>query len=651
MGVGSLEKISEFNSTNIMSVSPQRETEFSSIIHQSWERSRAYNIDPNRKYGKVSKELWKKSVVNNAELINTALPLMNDMYQLVEGTGFMVILCDRNGRLLKTIGDEEILKKAESVSFVEGADWSEDAVGTNAIGTCIKVNKPLQVFHYEHYLKILQEWTCSASPIRGTGGNILGVLNVSGPYDKVHPHTLGMVVSAAKAVENLLKLQEKNRRNEVMKSYLEVTMNSLTSGIILVNQQGDIIQANKTLQDMIQLSEEDLVGKKIAQVFTNQLFQTDLFMFDNIKDRDITLKTKINQNTNHVLLNCKPVYQGEMRIGSLLTFQEIQKVRQLVNRFTGNRATITFKDIIGKSPLFLKSINEAKAASHSPSNVLLLGESGTGKDLFAQAIHNNSKRSSMPFIAINCGAIPRDLLSSELFGYVEGAFTGARKGGNSGKFELADGGTIFLDEIGEMSLDMQVLLLRVLQNREINRIGDHKVIPVDVRIIAATNKNLKEEVRKGNFREDLYFRLNVLPILIPSLRERGEDIMLLASHFVKQYNQKIPRVIQSISPSYLNAIKKYDWPGNVRELQNVIERSLNRSISGVLSIDSLPDEITGHQVETTVGPNVPGKKDEIQKQLLLNTLMDCQYNYSKAAKKLQISRSTLYRWLDRFNLK
>ena len=649
--MGSLEYISELKKTDTLFVSPRRDSNFSSIIHQSWLRSRENKIDPNRKNGEVSKERWGQSVLHNAELINTSLPLMNDIYQLVEGTGFMVVICDKNGRLLKTIGDEDTLKKAQTISFVEGADWSEEAVGTNAIGTCIKENMPLQVFHYEHYLKVCQEWTCSASPIRGTDGNVVGVHNVSGPYEKVHPHTLGMVLSTAKAVENLMKLQEKIRRNELMKSYLEATMDSLTSGIILVNQQGDIIQANKTLQDMIQLKEEDIVDKKIDHVFENQLFHAGMFMLDIIKDKDIRLKTKIRPHSKHVLLNCKPVYQGEIRIGSLLTFQEIQKVRQLVNHFTGNRATITFKEIIGENQLFIKSINEAKAASHSPSNVLLLGESGTGKDLFAQAIHNNSNRSSMPFIAINCGAIPRDLLGSELFGYAEGAFTGARKGGNSGKFELADGGTIFLDEIGEMSLDMQVLLLRVLQNREINRIGDHKVIPVDVRIIAATNKNLKEEVRKGNFREDLYFRLNVLPIHIPRLCDREEDITLLAFHFVKLYNQKIPREIETILPSYIKAIKKYEWPGNVRELQNVIERSLNRCTTGVLSIDDLPEEIKGHPVETTIVQNVNAKKDDIQKQLLIDMLIDCHYNYSKAAKKLKISRSTLYRWMERFNLK
>ncbi|MEQ2527449.1 sigma 54-interacting transcriptional regulator [Bacillaceae bacterium CLA-AA-H227] len=621
--------------------------DFLSMIQRSWDRSRSYNVNPDVKKGKVYETRKQQSVQENAELISTCLPLMKDIYQLVMGTGFIVVLCDAEGLLLKTIGDEDTLRKAEEMSFVEGADWSEEAVGTNAIGTCIKEGVPIQVFHQQHFMKSCQEWTCSASPIFGVDGTLLGVLNMSGTYEKVHRHTLGMVVSTAKAVESLLNLQEKIKRNELMQSYLEAMTNSLTSGIILVNQLGEIIQVNKTMLDMIHLKGENLIDRKIDFVFDNKLFIERLNV---IKDREIHLKIKDGQYSKQVLLNSRPVFQGETLIGSLLMFQEIQKVRRLVNQFTGNQASVTFKEIIGESKVFLQSIKEAKAASNSPSNVLLLGESGTGKDLFAQAIHNESERRTMPFVAINCGAIPRELLGSELFGYAEGAFTGARRGGNSGKFELADGGTLFLDEIGEMSLDMQVLLLRVLQNREISRIGDHKVIPVNVRIIAATNKNLKEEVLKGNFREDLYFRLNVLPIQIPSLREREEDISLLTSHFLKLYQQRIPRKIDTISDSFMKAIQNYRWPGNVRELQNVIERAINRSTSSELTIESLPKEIK-EPFENTPSMEKIKTKDSIQKQALLEVLLSVDFNYSKAAKKLNISRSTLYRRLERYHLK
>lgn len=621
------------------------------LIQNSWIRSMQNKVDPYQKAGQIDLDKWEESIKKNSALIETSLPLMKNLYHLVEDSGFTVILCDENGLLLEMIGDETTLEEAKLIRFQEGADWSEEAMGTNAIGTSIIEGHPLQVYAHEHYSQLCQRWTCSAAPIFGPNGKLIGVLNMSGPFEKVHPHTLGMVVSAAKAVENLLKLQEKTRKNELMKSYLEATIDTLTSGILLVNQQGKIIQANQTLKTMIQMNEDELLDRSLEEIFTNSFFLRDIRTQGVVRDKDIRLKVKGLPDGKHVLLNIKPVYQEYIRIGSLLTIQEIREVRQLVNQVTGNRAKITFDDIIGKNTAFLKRIKEAESASASLSNVLLLGESGTGKDMFAQAIHNASDRFAKPFVAINCGAIPRELLGSELFGYAEGAFTGARKGGYSGKFELADGGTIFLDEIGEMSLDMQVLLLRVIQNKEIVRIGEHKVIPVDVRIIAATNKNLKEEVQKGSFREDLYFRLNVLPISIPSLRERRDDIPLLASHFISEINERLPGKHLSISPSYIKAIQDYSWPGNVRELQNVIERSVNHSSDGFLRIDDLPEDIKRGHPGFSFSHHSPFKKEDMQKKMLLYTIEECNYNYSKAAKKLGISRSTLYRRMDRFNIK
>jgi transcriptional regulator with PAS, ATPase and Fis domain len=269
--------------------------------------------------------------------------------------------------------------------------------------------------------------------------------------------------------------------------------------------------------------------------------------------------------------------------------------------------------------------------------------------MLAQAIHNASKRKNKPFIAINCGAIPRDLLGSELFGYVEGAFTGAKKGGSAGKFELADGGTLFLDEIGEMSLEMQVLLLRVIQEKEVMRIGGHKVIPVDVRIIAATNKNLREEVQKGSFREDLFFRLNVMPITLPPLRERREDIPLLVHHFVGKLCKKLNKPFPEIRPDFLEALIQYDWPGNIRELQNILERTLNRNTKPILSAKDLPEEVF---------QMFPGQKkaemlvhrDEIKKQSIIQALRLCNGNITKAAKHLGISRSTFYRQMKKFGI-
>ena len=290
----------------------------------------------------------------------------------------------------------------------------------------------------------------------------------------------------------------------------------------------------------------------------------------NLQNKELHLKVKPSGNIHHVMVDKIPIYKDSHWIGSMVMLKEIQKVRQFVNHLSGNQAKITFDDIIGQEPHFLQKLNEAKLAAATDSNVLIMGESGTGKEMLAQAIHNASKRRNKPFIAINCGGIPRDLLGSELFGYVEGAFTGAKKGGSAGKFELADGGTLFLDEIGEMSLEMQVLLLRVIQEKEVTRIGGHKVIPVDVRIIAATNKNLREEVQKGSFREDLFFRLNVMPITLPPLRERKEDIPLLARHFIGKLCQKLNKPFPEIRPDFMEALMQYDWPGIFQEAMKLV---------------------------------------------------------------------------------
>ncbi|RFU66762.1 sigma-54-dependent Fis family transcriptional regulator [Peribacillus glennii] len=623
------------------------------VVERSWVRSRNFNVDPFQTVGKgrLSIRQFNELIRRKQDLIKISLPMMNTLYSLVKGSGFLVILCDENGCLMKVIGDDAPLKEAEKIQFIEGADWSEEAVGTNAIGTSIKEGSSIQIFSCQHYTKATQSWTCSASPIYDPNGEITGVLNISGPFEKVHPHTLGMVVSTVKAIENELQLNEKTEKNELMKSYLEETTNTLSDGIIIMNETGSIIKTNKTLQKMLGLLPGEIEGKKITEIFENKTFGTFLMANQVINDREMKLRLNNTSLQISVLLNAKPIVRKDIVIGSLLTIKGIKKVRQFVNHLSGNRAKVVFDDIKGKNERFAQCLEEAKLAARSGSSVLIMGESGTGKDLLAQAIHNESNRRENPFLAINCGGIPRDLLGSELFGYVEGAFSGARKGGNAGKFELADGGTLFLDEIGEMSLEMQVLLLRVLQNREVVRIGGSKVMPVNVRIIAATNKNLKQEVLRGNFREDLYFRLNVMPIQVPSLRERRDDIPLLAEYFSRQLAIRMQKVIPKIPFEVMDLLVQYDWPGNVRELQNIMERAILKSTKGELTTEVFPEEIKGKKIMIQQDPIHLPKKDEIKKQALLNSITKFNGNFTRAAESLGISRSTLYRQMKRYNIR
>ena len=627
------------------------------VVAQSWQRSVAYGVDPFQEKGQriLPPRKFAERLAEKKELIDFSLPLMKTLYNLVKESGFMVILCDEQGFLLKVIGDMQTIEDAEKINFVEGVSWSEEAMGTNAIGTCIALDRPIQIDGAEHFSLVCQSLTCSASPIHDPEGRIIGALDLSGPSDKVHPHTLGMVVSAVEAIENQLRLKEKSRKNDVMQSYLEAMTNTLQDGVLILNTAGNIIRTNNVLMHWFGLREDAVLYRHVSDVFECGGAEADLLDKVDFVNREVDLKAKGSGRRRPVVLTRKPILSavGEW-MGSLLTVREMQYVRQLIHDITGSSAKFSFADIIGASPAIEACIREARFAASSHATVLLMGESGTGKDLFAQAIHNESGRRKKPFIAINCGAISRDLLGSELFGYVEGAFTGARKGGSAGKFEIADGGTLFLDEIGEMSLEMQVLLLRVLQEKEIVRIGGHKVIPVDVRIVAATNKVLEDEVRKGAFREDLYYRLNVMPIRIPSLRDRKEDIELLIENFVGKLSHRLQKPAASVSPELLAALKAYDWPGNVRQLQNVLERTIIRASGATLLPDDLPEELRIAAAGETSAPGRVGRgplKHEIKKEALLHSIRQSNGNHKQAAKLLGVSRSTLYRQMEKYDIR
>lgn len=325
----------------------------------------------------------------------------------------------------------------------------------------------------------------------------------------------------------------------------------------------------------------------------------------------------------------------------------------------------TFDDIIGESEQIKKVINECKAISDNSSTVLLLGESGCGKELLAQSIHNNSSRKDKPFVALNCGAIPLNLIESELFGYEAGSFTGSNKNGTIGKFELANKGTIFLDEIGEMPLEMQVTLLRVLQEGTITKIGGKKQIPVDVRVIAATNKDLKLEVKEKRFRKDLYYRLNVLPINVPPLKERIGDVPILLDHFLKVKSKKLNKEVPKISDNLFNKMISYCWPGNIRELENFVENivalegnttyDMDLEECHCLSHDNLGNPIKPLSNEVVcdicntnndvITPLVVLEKEEIKKAIRV-----CNGNMSHAASKLGISRNSLYNKIKRYGI-
>ena len=338
-------------------------------------------------------------------------------------------------------------------------------------------------------------------------------------------------------------------------------------------------------------------------------------------------------------------------------YESIQRLQSEVEYYKGELkrhqgTTYSLESIIGNGPSMDEIKKMVGKVAKSNSTVLIRGESGTGKELFAHAVHNASDRAYKPFIKVNCAALPDNLLESELFGYQEGAFTGARKGGKVGKFELANGGSIFLDEIGDMPLNMQVKLLRVLQEREIERLGDNRSIKIDVRVIAATNRNLEDMVQKGLFRKDLFYRLNVVALDIPPLRKRLEDIPLLVESLLQKLSKRLGCPDKILDSSALQCLLSHDWPGNIRELENVLERVLNIVEEDIISAKHLPFRLCDNNPGAETENTKPLKEavEQLEKTMLQRALENTKGDCLEAARALQISKSTFYKKLTDYGI-
>jgi sigma-54 dependent transcriptional regulator, acetoin dehydrogenase operon transcriptional activator AcoR len=532
-----------------------------SYIEASHKRSKEIGINDSAAYSMriMNEKQLQERIEENEELILSADPYISHLYSFVKGTNFFAILTDCEGCILSVLGDEEILSEAYKLKMVPGAFMDETNIGTNAMSLALSEKRPVQVSGTEHFISAYHKWTCSAAPIKNSEGKIIGVIDLTGYCESVHPHTLGMVVAAANAIERIMEA--------------------------------------KKLNSVIELSQKN----------------TNTFESKNKEE--------------------------------LPVFHETNKNRKLAGRILNGKAIYTFDKIISQNERFRSIIEYAKKIADSKSTVLITGESGTGKEIFAQSIHNYSTRREEPFVAVNCGAIPRTLIESELFGYEEGAFTGAKKGGNMGKFELAEGGTIFLDEIGEMPTDMQIKLLRVIEEGVINRIGSSKQQPLNVRIIAATNKDLKIEIQKETFRKDLYYRLNVLPVFLTPLRERREDIPLLVDYYMKKTSRKLNREPVNITVEYMDYLQSHDWPGNIRELENVIELVVN---TGAIEVNQWNNEFKQSK-PLNIKAHLQSL-EAIEKIHIINILNEVEGNISIAAKILDIGRNTLYRKLQKYEI-
>jgi transcriptional regulator with PAS, ATPase and Fis domain len=586
--------------------------------------------------GLLTKENMVMTSLRNLEMVNSQLSaILDSMYNgviVVNDEGRISLINSGAERIFKTTGDHCLGRLLKDV--LPELDLSP-ALENGEVKVGLK-------FKYE-------EMTTIANITPLTDGNA--------------------IVGAIAIFQDLTDLEQVARELEIVKGLnttLDTVLNIIYDGIIVIDENGYISLSNRVLREFMELAPEQLTGKHITELFPDSRLH-------------IVAKTGIPETGDIQHIQGKPLIVSKLPIvkdgkvaGAVgkITFPQMAEIRELADNLSFLQNKVAYyqeelertkkahgvlDDLIAESAIMKRIKGEIAYVAKSTSTVLITGESGTGKEVIAQAIHRCSDRKEGSFIKVNCAAIPENLLEAEIFGYASGAFTGALKGGKPGRFELADGGTIFLDEVGDMPMVLQAKILRVIQEREFERLGDTRTRKVNVRILAATNKDLQKAIANGEFREDLYYRLNVIGFHLPPLREHPEDIPPLAEKFIRKYNRLLRGGITGVSEKVMEVLGNYHWPGNIRELENVIERAVNYARSGVIQQAHLPSYLCSTLEPVTVQgtfekDTYQNKLIETEKEMILSAIQKAGGNKTRAAKLLNLSRSRLYVKMKRYGI-
>ncbi len=568
--------------------------------------------------------------------IDVATQFLDLFQEIVEGTDYVMSITDENGILLRRTRNSERIWSDTATRV--GRVMHERYIGCCSHTLALAYKRPVQIIGPANFLKILENNLGSAAPVFNEDGDTVGsvmLIQRNAENTSTISHALGWVTAIATAISNQLKLFRRDARLHLMNSTLQAAFAHAVDGYISIDDTGQIIHINNEAMKWLGLAPND----RKANLFSLLLDPSPIVKALQASQPASQQGLVLNNGNTRFCADIEPFFndRNSSAQGAIIRLK-LQSDTEQDNRSTSSSA-VTFDRIIGTSKILEELKETAKIVAEKPINILLLGESGTGKEVFAQAIHNYGS-SAAPFVAINCAAIPANLIESELFGYEGGAFTGAEKKGRMGKIEHADGGTLFLDEIGDMPLELQAVLLRVLEEKKVTRIGGHKSIPVNFRLISATNKPLFDNLNGDQFRQDLYFRLAVVNLELPPLRERGEDILLLAEYFIDQTCSNFNMPLCTLADDAQKILLEYSWPGNVRQLQNAMIYAVTISRNHIISAATLPREIReqpGRERHTKLE-----ELKDLERDMILATI-EATGNAKEAAKQLGISRATLYR--------
>ena len=604
-------------------------------VVRSWRRSLAAGLLPTGRVADsehASGNRLGHLLARNHDLLAHSRPVMEYLFEQVRHSESMVILADRRGTLMHTLGDTDFLGKAERVALTPGASWHEQHRGTNAVGTALAEASNIEIHGAEHFLERNGFLTCAASPIMSAGGKLMGILDISGDQRGRHPHTLGLVSTAARMIENRLLIAGCRHQIRLHLHAHPEGIGTVAEGVLVLSPDGWIVGANRNGLSLLRLVPPDLGATPISRAI------------------DLNLDELLSRHKR------RPGQPSTVRLhdGTTLFAQVHADLPALSVPSSPDRTVVAAKDPLAGldtgDAQWRSATDKARRVAGKPIPLLIQGESGVGKELFARAAHDTGPRRDGPFVAINCAALPENLIEAELFGYAPGAFTGSRREGNLGRLREAHGGTLFLDEIGDMPLPMQTRLLRVLQERQVTPLGGGKSVDVDFALICATHQNLREAADKGSFRSDLYYRINGLTVHLPALRDRG-DFQALTERLLADLN---PGCDIHLTPDLLAKLSRHPWPGNLRQYVSVLRTASAMLDPGDGCIDwkHLPDDIA-EELAATKKPDQPARMNGATQSLralssaaIQQALEGSRGNISEAARRLGISRQTLYRKMD-----
>ncbi len=634
------------------------------LIAQAHQRSESYGLRPYESpdFCPVLQSELKTRIERSQSLFTYALPVMETLHDQIVDTQSMIILTDADGLILHAMGDDDFLARADKISLRPGSEWSEARRGTNAIGTALAENRATLVHGADHYLEANQFLTCSCMPILDPYGKTVGALDVTGDQRGFHKHTMALVRMSAQMIENQL-FGNAFRDMVCIRFHSRAEfLGTLVEGIVSFTPAGRFLSANRSGQFQLGLSNGALQAHTFSSLFglsMSQLFDAARAAHAGIVQLHLPSGVKVSARVEWKSPAATVMGAAEARQAG--TSGATAMPRSLA---AGPAPSPGLDELDTGDAQIRTVIGKLRKVIGKDIPVMVLGETGTGKELLARAIHADSARRAGPFIAVNCASIPENLIESELFGYEEGAFTGARKKGGIGKMLLANGGTLFLDEIGDMPLHLQGRLLRALQERAVSPLGSSKVIHIDVSVVCATNRNLRDLVASGQFREDLYYRLNGLVVRLPALRERS-DLDVVAGKLLRQDHggsaAEAAGAPPRISDTVMAMFRRYHWPGNIRQLANLL-RTARLMAEGEAEIteDHLPDDFLDDLREPPAAvasapaalaaampaSAQPTRLAEVEAMAIVATVRAHNGNISAAAKALGISRNTVYRKME-----